>query len=189
MRQIHSIFLLLLLVVVGSACQSPAAHSVSAEGDTIPMQYARNITMIRYPDHVKVELANPWGSGLLASYVLSSSNSDAVANDDATHITVPLHNALVFTAVHCGLFCELGKEDCIGGVCERQYIHCLTRSVVDCGNGMSPNQERIIQLSPDAMLVSPFENNTSNDKLSQFGIPIVQCAEYMSQPPLVVPNG
>ena len=68
-------------------------------------------------------------------------------------VTIPLENALVFTAVHCGLIYELGMEDCIGGVCERQYIHCLTKDVVDCGNGMSPNQERIIQLNPDAMLV------------------------------------
>ena len=146
------------------------------------MRYAKNITMVRYAEGVKVELKNPWGQGLLGSYWLTNDNDNpnsqlSTLNCQLVH--VPLKNTLVFTAVHCGLICELGMEESIGGVCEKEYIHGLTKEVVDCGNGMSPNQERIIQLHPDAMLVSPFESNTGHDKLGQLGIPVIECAEYM----------
>ena len=169
------------LMLLCSCKGGETASPLSGEGDTIPMQYAKNITMVRYGDCVKVELTNPWGKGLLGSYILVPSDSEKsqTSNLQSQTIQVPLQNALVFTAVHCGLICELGMEASIGGVCELQYIHGLTKEVVDCGNGMSPNQERIIQLNPDAMLVSPFESNTGHDKLGQLGIPIVECAEYM----------
>ncbi len=181
------------------SCKGGSTTSSLGEGDTILLQYAKNITMVRYDDCIKVELANPWGKGLLGTYYLKTLSPTLPHNGEGDHpdgtplhygrgdggeglgktVAIPLKNALVFTAVHCGLICELGMEDCIGGVCERQYIHCLTKDVLDCGNGMSPNQERIIQLHPDAMLVSPFESNTGHDKLGQLGIPVIECAEYM----------
>ncbi len=168
--------LLLLCSCQGGNTSSP----LQGEGDTIPMRYAKNITMVRYGDNVvEVKLANPWGEGLLGTYILTSGPNSQLSTLNSQLIHVPLKNALVFTAVHCGLICELGMEESIGGVCEKEYIHGLTKEVVDCGNGMSPNQERIIQLRPDAMLVSPFESNTGHDKLGQLGMPIVECAEYM----------
>ena len=181
MRKSFLLFLVSSLLFVLSSCKSGGTSASLADGDTIPLKYAKNITMVRYGDYVKVDLVNPWvEGGMLASYVLAE--GDTPAPDWLGHnilVRTPLKNALVFTAVHCGVMVELGREDAIGGVCERQYIHCLTKDVVDCGNGMSPNQERIIQLHPDAMLVSPFESNTGYDKLGQLGIPIIQCAEYM----------
>jgi len=177
------LFVSALAVLAAYSCTGGSTADVFSEGDTIPLKYAQNITMVRYGEMVKVELSNPWGKGLLATYVLtpdrSLSSPSGREGKPWVYVPVPLRKALVFTAVHCGLICELGMEDCIGGVCERQYIHCLTHEVVDCGNGMSPNQERIIQLHPDAMLVSPFESNTGHDKLGQLGIPVIECAEYM----------
>ena len=206
---LYTTFCLLLCLVF--SCNGNSTASSLEGGDTIPLQYAKNITMVRYDDCIKVELVNPWGKGLLGTYFLiqdplcpdghiphngeSHPDGSSLGNSQdglpphygggqergssGQQVTIPLKNALVFTAVHCGLICELGMEDCIGGVCERQYIHCLTKEVLDCGNGMSPNQERIIQLHPDAMLVSPFESNTGHDKLGQLGIPVIECAEYM----------
>ena len=175
----------LLLILVASAlllsCGGNTSSPLMGQGDTIPMRYAKNITMVRYGESVvEVELKNPWGEGLLGTYILTSDPDAIPPYEGGTPvITTPLKNALVFTAVHCGLICEFGMEESIGGVCEKEYIHGLTKDVVDCGNGMSPNQERIIQLRPDAMLVSPFESNTGHDKLGQLGMPIIECAEYM----------
>ena len=166
-------YLLILMMLLLSACGGNTASPLMGEGDTIPMRYAKNITMVRYGESVvEVKLKNPWGEGLLGTYILTSDPDAIPPYEGGTPvITTPLKNALVFTAVHCGLICEFGMEQSIGGVCEKEYIHGLTKEVVDCGNGMSPNQERIIQLRPDAMLVSPFESNTGHDKLGQLGMP------------------
>ena len=180
MSRTSILFPLLVASVLILSCGGNTSSPLQGEGDTIPMRYAKNITMVRYGDNVvEVKLVNPWGEGLLGTYILTSDPNSQLSTLNSQLIHVPLKNALVFTAVHCGLICELGMEESIGGVCEKEYIHGLTKEVVDCGNGMSPNQERIIQLRPDAMLVSPFESNTGHDKLGQLGMPIVECAEYM----------
>lgn len=176
------LFVFLALVLVAS-CTSGNVAPLPSDGDTIPMRHAKNITMVRYGDYVRVEMLNPWTKdGSLATYVLADKHADAPEwLGQAVLVRTPLDNALVFAAVHCDLLVELGAERCIGGVCEKQYVSSLTKSVVDCGNGMSPNLERIIQLRPDAMLVSSFENNPGYDKLGQMGVPIIQCAEYMEE--------
>jgi len=49
---------------------------------------------------------------------------------------------------------------------------------------MSPVIEKIIDLHPDALLLSPFENSGGYGQLSEIDIPIVECAEYMEASPL-----
>ena len=72
-----------------------------------------------------------------------------------------------------------------------QYIHkpellqlIADGKVADCGNSYTPNMERIIQLNPDAILLSPYENSGNYGKLGQMGIPLVECADYMEGSPL-----
>ena len=55
---------------------------------------------------------------------------------------------------------------------------------MDCGDGMSPVIEKIIDLHPDAILLSPFENSGGYGRLEEIDIPLVECAEYMEVSPL-----
>ena len=84
-----------------------------------------------------------------------------------------------------------GHADHIAGICDLQYIKlekvrkaCLEGRVADCGNGMNPNIERIIDLHPDALLISPFENSGGYGRVEKLGIPIIECADYMESSPL-----
>ena len=56
--------------------------------------------------------------------------------------------------------------------------------IVDCGSSMAPDIERIIALKPQALLISPFENNGGYGKLDKLHIPIVETADYMETSPL-----
>ena len=49
---------------------------------------------------------------------------------------------------------------------------------------MSPVIEKIIDIHPDAILLSPFENSGGYGKLEDLDIPLVECAEYMEVSPL-----
>lgn len=51
--------------------------------------------------------------------------------------------------------------------------------ITDLGNSMTPNIEKIMDLSPDAILLSPFENSGSYGKLGSLHIPLIECADYM----------
>jgi iron complex transport system substrate-binding protein len=85
----------------------------------------------------------------------------------------------------------LHREQRVAGVADLKYIKApfvqagvKNGRITDCGDGMSPVIEKIIDLHPDALLLSPFENNGGYGQLEEIDIPIVECAEYMEPSPL-----
>lgn len=128
-------------------------------------------------------------------------------------VRTPVERSAVFIAPHCQLMYELGCQQAIRGVCDLDYINipdvkkraALSRntaarkassgnvssgkasvgnSIVDCGSSMAPDIERIIALKPEAILLSPFENNGGYGKLDKLHIPIIEAADYMESSPL-----
>ena len=145
-------------------------------GDTIPMRHAHNIVMVQHSDHVAVDILDPWHEGTVLQHY---------------DIRRPLRRVGVFTSVHCALLGELGVQDAVAGVCELEYIslpwvHDGVRAghIMNLGSGLSPNLERIMDLEPDALLPTPFEDNGGYGKMERMGIPIIQCADYMERSPL-----
>ena len=111
-------------------------------------------------------------------------------------VRTPLESNLVFTAPHCQLLTELGCQHAITGVCDKDYINIpdiksraqadakVAHPIMDCGSSMQPDIERIIALHPEALLISPFENNGGYGKLDKLRIPIIETADYMETSPL-----
>ncbi len=178
------VLLLLLCCCTGGNHTSP-----QAQGDTIRMAYAENITITDYKKYKVVELANPWKRGhLLHRYVLTDSTYDghAALPEGATVVRVPLRRAVVFNAAHANLFVELRKMGAIAGVADLKYMNiprikaaAAGGTIADCGNSMAPNTELLASLNCDGILLSPFENSGGYGKLEKMGIPIIECAEYM----------
>lgn len=178
------VLLLLLCCCTGGNHTSP-----QAQGDTIRMAYAENITITDYKKYKVVELANPWKRGhLLHRYVLIDSTYDghAALPEGATVVRVPLRRAVVFNAAHANLFVELRKMGAIAGVADLKYMNiprikaaAADGTIADCGNSMAPNTELLASLNCDGILLSPFENSGGYGKLEKMGIPIIECAEYM----------
>ncbi|MBQ7179709.1 MAG: ABC transporter substrate-binding protein [Bacteroidaceae bacterium] len=155
-----------------------------------PMKYAHNMRMEMEEDGLSVTIRNPWDTTrVLHRYLLTTDST--LRRPDATVVKVPLRNAAVFTSVQCALMMELNCPDIIGGVCEIEYIHVpyvqkgvSEGRIADLGNGMSPNIERMMDLQPDAILTTPFENSGGYGRLERIGIPIIECADYMESSPL-----
>ena len=118
-------------------------------------------------------------------------------------VRTPVERSAVFIAPHCQLMYELGCQQAIRGVCDLDYINipdvkkraALSRntaagktsagnSIVDCGSSMAPDIERIIALTPEAILLSPFENSGGYGKLDKLHVPIIEAADYMESSPL-----
>lgn len=106
-------------------------------------------------------------------------------------VRIPLTHSLIATSVHCELLKMLGKEQCISGVCDLQYITSewvkernRSGKIADCGNSLTPNIEQVIQLSPDAIFLSPMQNSGGYGKIANIGIPIIELADYMEGTPL-----
>lgn len=156
------------------------------------MQLASYISVSETTHSYHVRIANPWKKGsLLHTYAFTdSAATDYKFTRDVNTVHIPLKRVVVMTNSMAHLMVELGIEDCIAGVCEPEYISdTLIRArladgtIADCGNSMYPTIEKIMELHPDAIMVSPFEQ-TGYGQLEKLGIPLLECADYMETSPL-----
>ena len=156
------------------------------------MEYASHIVVDDTPDGFTAQIANPWKKkALLHSYTFSSvkgTDYNYTRGNNTVHI--PLERVVVMTNSLAHLMVELGAQDCIAGVCEPEYIsdslvcaRLANGTIVDCGNSMYPTVEKIMELKPDAIMVSPFEDS-GYGQLEKLGIPLLECADYMETSPL-----
>lgn len=178
-------FLLALLSSCGG--RSKTASIIEAE-KAIPLRYAENLSLSATEDYTIARLRNPWDTTrILHTYVLVDKEKSLPADlPEGTLVRTPLSKAVVYSSVHCGLLNQIGALKSIGGVCDLKYIKlqevqdgCRTGSIADVGNGMNPDIEKIIDLHPDAIMLSPFENSGGYGRVEKLNIPIIECADYM----------
>lgn len=192
----NTILLISILTIGGfllQSCGGSSSNVINSKGEPIEFRYASNIKMEEYDGFTFVKLRNPWDTLKTLQRLILLENGQEMPDgfSDATVIRVPLKNSLVYSSVHNSLISELGKSDAIAGICDKEYIvdekvkeGLQSGRIKDCGSSLSPNLEKIIQLSPDAVLLSPYENGGGESKINKFGIPIIECADYMEPSPL-----
>lgn len=208
-----------------AACQGGKTAAADAEaGDTLEMKYAKLLTIVKHGDgedasdngegadyqYAEAIITNPWKAGtMLHRYILIPKGKEGdktvamLARRRSTGarcttdtVRTPLESNLVFTAPHCQLLTELGCQNAITGVCDKDYINIpdiksraqadakVAHPIMDCGSSMQPDIERIIALHPEALLISPFENSGGYGKLDKLRIPVIETADYMETSPL-----
>lgn len=179
---IQAIMLIAILTMLcgckgGRTTSFVSADASTADGDTIEMRYAKLLRMVRLDGQtVHVDIVNPWNtSAVLRSYDISA----------------PFGRAAVSSSVHCSLIDELGKTGCISGVFDAEYCNndnvrkaLDSGKILNFGNSMAPDMERLIDASPDALLLIPFENGGVYGTMDQLGVPVIECADYMEEGPL-----
>ena len=179
------------------SCGRRTAAEPQTAGDSLFMKYSTLLSIAEYDGYTLATIKNPWKPGkLLHQYVLVPRTSDirhqtSALPEDATVIEVPIQRAAVFTTVHCALLTEFGLGDRIVGVADSKYIkipyiheQIAKGRIVDCGNGLNPVVEKIMDIKPDVIMLSPFENSGGYGKTEEIGIPLIECAEYMETSPL-----
>ena len=175
----------LLLPACGGGSKGASA---SLNEELIPMKHAENILMMKGEGYTRVQLRNPWDTtSVLNTYILVDKDSEMPKQlPEGTLVRTPLSKALVYTATHCNLIHELGAVSSIGGICEIQYIKvpeiiegCKNGTIVNAGEGTNPDIEKIIDLHPDALMLSPYENSGGHGQVEKLKVSIIECADYM----------
>ncbi len=168
-------------------------HDCIADDSEIQLKYASLLKISEGNGYTHVTVKNPWDTTkILHSYVLVPDSLPLQeCYPEGTLIRTPVKRALVFSSVHSSLLDEFGAIDAVAGVCDTKYMHNTELSsklkegkIADCGGSMSPDMEKIIALSPDALFLSPYQDPAPYAKLTELGIPTVECADYMETNPL-----
>ena len=186
---------LLFAALLSSCSRRPSAQQ--GGGNAVAFRYAQLIHVEEYEGFRLVTVDNPWKPGralhryLLVPRDVPPSPRPPVPPYPVTVVRTPLRRSVIFTSVHAALACQLHAEGQIAGVADLKYMKvpyvqqgCREGRIADCGDGMSPLVETIIDCGADAILLSPFENSGGYGRLEDIGIPLIECAEYMEQSPL-----
>ena len=225
MKKLYILLCGATMALLMAACQGGKTAAADAEaGDTLEMKYAKLLTIVKHGDgeeasdeaegvdyqYAEAIIANPWKAGtILHRYILIPKGKEGdktvamLARRRSTGarcttdtVRTPVESNLVFTAPHCQLLTELGCQNAITGVCDKDYINIpdiksraqadakVAHPIMDCGSSMQPDIERIIALHPEALLISPFENSGGYGKLDKLRIPVIETADYMETSPL-----
>ena len=178
-----------ILILLLSACSGRSKISFSSSAkEHIPFNYAENIVLEKHTAYTLARLRNPWDTTkILHTYILIDKHKPIPDSlPDATVIRIPLTRSIVYSSVHCSLLLQLKAKDAIAGVCDLDYIYlpeiqedCKNGHIADIGNSMNPTIEKVIDLHPDAILLSPFQNSGGYGRIEKLDIPLIECADYM----------
>lgn len=176
------------------SCRMSSQSIEDISGDTLQMKYATLLHIVKHEGGATtVTIDNPWKEGAtLHKYLLV--DKDSVVPDhspDVTVIRTPVGRSVMFTSAHTKLVEWLGAEQSVAGVADLKYmllpwVHEGVKAgrIADCGDAMSPLLEKIIDIEPDIIMLSPFENSGGYGRLESIGVPYVECADYMEKSPL-----
>lgn len=179
-----------LVLFLSVACNGGSRYSPVA-GNEVEMTHSSLLTITDCEGYTVVDVRNPWGKGLLERYILVPKDGVLSSNmPSGVVVRTPLERTIVFSGVHATLFEELGVISSVAGVCDSRYIYTETLSealeagdVVDCGSSLNVNAEKVVEVSPDAIFVLPYENG-GYGKLDNMNFPLIKCADYMESSPL-----
>ena len=186
------IILLLPTLLLLSACFRSgrgAGNALDTQDSVITA--AKLLSMERMVDYTVVTVGDPWKGGVLHRYVLVPRDAELPKDlPDGTVVRTPISNALVYSSVHTSLLDELGAIGSVKGVVDSQYFIDSTivegvasGTIADCGNSMNPTVEKVIDMQPDAIMLSPYQD-ASYGQIAKLDIPIIECADYLEYDPL-----
>lgn len=184
-------FLVTSLIMMTSCFRSGNSAGMALNTQDSVITAARLLSIQRAPGYTVVTVGDPWKGGVLHRYVLVPRDSMMPDNlPDGTVVRTPIKNALVYSSVHTSLMNELGAISAVRGVVDSQYFNdsiitagLRAGTIADCGNSMNPTVERVIDMQPDAILLSPYQD-ASYGQIAKLDIPLIECADYLEYDPL-----
>lgn len=185
----YSVLFALLLL---TSCNNKVAKEENKQNSDTQIAEAQLLFIEHANGYTKIDIKDPWNNGnTLHTYLLVPSNSAMPPQlPSGTVVRTPVKNVLVYSSVHSSVLRELGAGDAVRGVCDSQYFNDSIISaglndgtIIDCGNSMNPTVEKVIEMSPDAILLSPYQDATYG-QITKLNVPIIECADYMEFTPL-----
>ncbi len=97
----------------------------------------------------------------------------------------PVTRVAVTSCTHVGFIDALGELDKVVAVCNKDLIYTpLSDSVIDLGDAMSPNIERLLQAHVDVVFVSSYTQDKVAAQMKRLGLRVVDIHEWQESSPL-----
>ena len=170
-----------------TGCRGGGAAVADSDTDT-----ATYLHMTDRGAYLEAVVLNPWHEGdTLGHYGLWEGDKQPAMPAGITPVHTPLKRSIVYSSVHTAAIYELGAESSICGVADGQYFSAddpitarlASGNITDIGSSMAPTIEKVVDLHPDAILLSPMDG-AGTGRVESLGIPLIFMADYMEPTPL-----
>lgn len=189
----HSIpYLCIAVSAIVTGCSNGNSRQPDPNsGDTLTVN-ARLLVMVDHDRYVTAEVTDPWDTTrIMARYIMiPRGHSREGIPDNGTILETPLSSSIVYSGVHAHAIAEIGALEAITGVADGGYFtmpEILARlasgKISDIGSSLSPSLEKLIDIAPQAILISPYQN-AGHGIIDQSGAAVIEMADYMEPTPL-----
>lgn len=156
------------------------------------IHYAKGFSIEYFEKYTMVNVKNPWDTTqFLQQYILIDKHKPQPESlPQGKIIKIPVESIGCFYSIDASVIEMLGEIDKVKAMTETQYVKLPSvkkgleeGKIADIGESMALNIEKLMDVSPDIIIVSPFKN-IGYGKLETTGIAIVENAGYMENSPL-----
>jgi len=188
----QSLILLTFALIPLVSCTNRNQQSSATAGIAVSIQYAKGFSIEYTEDYKLVTVYNPWDTTrILQRYVLIEKGRPRPEHlPSGKVIEVPVNNIACFYSIDAAMLDLLGDLNKVKALAETRYVKIPVLrkgldngTIADIGESTALNIEALMNISPDIIIVSPFQNQ-GYGKLESTGIAIVENAGYMEQSPL-----
>ncbi len=188
LRSFNYIFLCLAVLSV-TACSTGSNKTdvISDSADSSVIVYAKGFSIRYFSDYTQVIVNNPWKSGsIYATYFLVKDTQTEVP-EGGVKILVPLKTIAPASVTHYEFLHLLGELNTVTGICQADIVYnkkikkgIEEGRITDLGDAFHINVEKVLQLSPSALMMSGYNQKDANlQRISQAGIPVIYNNEWM----------
>ena len=183
--------LIIALFFLLTGCVNKKENLQQIQG-TVALQYAQGFTIDYYENYIEVKVKNPWDTTkVLHNYILIDKTKPQPKNlPQGTAIKIPVENIACLYSIDASMIQSLGDENKIKAIAETKYVKIpflvaglREGKIADIGQSTALNIERLMDVSPEIIIVSPFQG-MGYGNLEATGIAIIENAAYMENTPL-----
>lgn len=179
---------LILISILFPSCRSQEGRNI---GENNEIRHSQLLSLYEKDGYEEVMISNPKGD-LVAHYVLIDKDKGQPKNlpEGAEIIKVPLQSAVLDSEVYAGAMQEIGSDKSIKGLFDVNFVTSpelkkrIKEGVInDMGSTSTPNLEKIISLTPDAIFISYFDG-MQTQAVDKIGVPVIKMYDLQESTPL-----
>ena len=183
------LFLLCISIFLFSCTNNYRKTENVESSDSLKLTYAQGFAIRYFTDYKEVIVYSPWVKGSVYARYFLVKNANTKTPADGIKVLIPLQTLVATSVTHFEFLSLLNETKSIVGVCSPELIYnekirlrAEKGEIADLGNAFNINVEKTLQLKPEAVMMSGYnQNDPYAVRVSQAGIPVLFNNEWMEK--------
>ncbi len=180
-------YILVIISFITSCTKQNSKPEKLVYADSLEVVYAEGFDIYYHSDYKEAVVYNPWAENtVLARYYLVK-NSNILTPADGIKITIPIKSIAITSVTQTGFLEKINALNSVTGVSSPRlfYNKTITENIsagkiTDLGEAFSLNLEKTLQLKPDAVMMSGYnQNDPYSQRVQNAGVPVIYNNEWM----------